>query len=54
MPTGSEAITTLANSDGFVIIDENVEIVGENQEVDLFVFPHRTSSINQLTREGCR
>jgi putative molybdopterin biosynthesis protein len=54
MPTGSESITTLANSDGFVIIDENVEIVPENQEVELYVFPHRAPIINQLARAGCR
>jgi putative molybdopterin biosynthesis protein len=52
IPTGSESITTLTNSDGFVIIDENVEIVAENQEVELYVFPHRAPIINLLTREG--
>lgn len=51
MPTGSEAITTLAKADGFIIIEENAEIVSENQEVELYVFPHRAQSINRLTRE---
>jgi molybdenum cofactor synthesis domain-containing protein len=47
MPTGSEAITTLGNADGFIIIEEDVEIVGENEEVDLHVFPHKAENMNR-------
>jgi putative molybdopterin biosynthesis protein len=54
MPTGSEAITTLAKADGFIIIDESVEIVDENQEVEFFVFPHRAQSVSRLTEKICR
>jgi molybdopterin molybdotransferase len=42
MVTGSEAITTLANADGFIIIPENVEFLDENEEVELYVFPGRS------------
>jgi putative molybdopterin biosynthesis protein len=51
MPTGSEAITTLAKADGFIIIDESTEIVSENQEVEFYVFPHKASSVNRLTEK---
>lgn len=51
MPAGSEAITTLGNADGFIIIEENVEIVGENQEVDLHVFPHKVGKMNDQMGE---
>jgi putative molybdopterin biosynthesis protein len=54
MPTGSEAITTLAKADGFVIIDESVEVVDENQEVEFFVFPHRAQSVSRLAEKICR
>jgi molybdenum cofactor synthesis domain-containing protein len=45
MPTGSEAITTLANADGFIVIPENVEFLEENEEVELHVFPQRSEEI---------
>jgi putative molybdopterin biosynthesis protein len=51
MPTGSEAITTLAKADGFIIIEENSEVVGENQEVELYVFQDKAQNIGCLTRE---
>jgi molybdenum cofactor synthesis domain-containing protein len=51
MPTGSEAITTLGNADGFIIIEEDVEIVGENEEVALYVFPHKAENMNRLMGE---
>jgi putative molybdopterin biosynthesis protein len=47
MATGSEAITTLANADGFIVIPENVEFLEENEEVELYVFPGRSKGIDQ-------
>jgi molybdopterin biosynthesis enzyme len=47
VPTGSEAITTLANADGFMIISEDTEFIGENQEVEVHIFPHRVDGINR-------
>nr|MDO8134397.1 molybdopterin-binding protein [Candidatus Njordarchaeum guaymaensis] len=46
MPTGSEAITTLANADGFMVIPENVEFLEENEEVELYLFPQRSEEID--------
>nr|MDO8098354.1 molybdopterin-binding protein [Candidatus Njordarchaeota archaeon] len=45
MPTGSEAITTLADADGFIVIPENVEFLDEDEEVELHIFPQRLEKI---------
>ncbi|WXG43200.1 MAG: gephyrin-like molybdotransferase Glp [Promethearchaeati archaeon SRVP18_Atabeyarchaeia-1] len=47
--TGSEAIKTLIDADGFIIIDEETEFVNEGQEVEFYVFPHRLGEVNRIS-----
>lgn len=49
VPTGSEAIATLVDADGFVIIGEDTEFVGEDEEVEVYIFPHRLEEISHPT-----
>lgn len=43
---GSEAITTLVDADGFIIMNENTEFVSEGEEVEVYVFPHRLEEMS--------
>jgi putative molybdopterin biosynthesis protein len=51
MPTGSESLTTLAYSDGFIIIPEEVEFIDQDEKVELYVFPHAQERIHQTLGE---
>jgi putative molybdopterin biosynthesis protein len=49
--TGSEAIASLVDADGFMIIGEDTEFVKEGEEVEIYIFPHRLEEISHLTGE---